>query len=132
MSYIKTINWKLLALTGCLASLLFEVAASEMPTLMFSPSERLAIQQMRQAVDGAEKQQKTIRHAGIIQRQDGKNVVWLNDQVSNQGDAMHPITKGTSVVLDGQELRVGDQLDKVNGIRRSLVPEDAIQKKTLK
>ena len=128
----KPLNWKIPALGVCLATCLLELGASEIPTLMFSQQERMEIQQMRQSGDGLGKQQQTVRHAGIVLRQDGKNVVWLNEQVSKQGDAKHPITRGASVVLDGQELRVGDQLDKVNGMRKSLVPEDAIQKKMLK
>lgn len=104
------------------------VCSTEIPTMMFSSSERQAIQQTRLAGESGVQKQQMVRHAGIVQRQNGKNVVWLNNQVRKQGDPMYPQTKGTSVVLDGQELRVGDQWDTVSGARKALVPHDAIQK----
>lgn len=115
-----------------LSTLCFSCWAEEVPTLFFSPAERLAIQQKRLTGEGATQSQRWVRFAGMVQRGSEKNTVWVNDQAYVQGNPIYPEAKAGVLLLQGQRLRVGDQFDTLNGTTQNLLPTDSIQKKTQK
>ena len=129
MKIMFQIAWRVIASLFCLYVCIFPTIATELPTLMYSSSEREAINEQRLVGEGTIKNQQIVRHSGIVQRSDGNNAVWLNEKLSQKGDAMYPTTNGTSILLEGQELRVGDQWDMVNRTKKTLVPQESMQKR---
>ncbi len=103
--------------------------AKELPTLLFSKAERQAIQQARNAQPGTENKQTLVRYSGMVQRVTGKNTVWMNEQALQQGELSFPAVEGKKIIVQGQNLHVGDQFDMVNGIVKDLLPPETMQKK---
>jgi hypothetical protein len=121
---------KIVWLVGVLMLARGAVASTELPTLLFSATERQTVQQMRSG--GVVASQSAVRYTGVVQRSGGQNTVWLNAQAHTQGAPTFPPTQAQNVLLEGQSLRVGDQLDTVSRKVLPLLPEEALQKREKK
>jgi len=107
-------------------------------TIFYSVAERQALESARRktADDGqtveAEKD-ALVTVSGLVQRQDGKSVVWVNGQPvaetrTNEGSPSVDLSDGR-VVIDGKPVKVGETLDIVSGQRLSPLPPGAVKVK---
>lgn len=126
--------WLLVILWGQLA----QAADQPLGTVFYTAAERQALAAARHktAEDGQEAEAKKsalFTVSGLVQRQDGKNVIWINGQpvAETQADTDSPpvdLSDGR-VLIDGKPVKVGETLDIVSGQRLSPLPAEAVKVK---
>ena len=115
------------ALSSITTTCAADVGKHEIETLFFTPAQRLAISQSRQAPKGTEVQESLQRYSGVVKRAEGRNAIWINNRLQQNSDSTAPTIEGTVVVLNGSRLRVGDAIDIKSGLKKDLLPLNSLQ-----
>ena len=107
-------------------------------TVFYSAAERqtLAAARHKPAEEGQEAEAKKsalFTVSGLLQRQAGKSVVWINGQPvaetrTDEGSPPIDLSNGR-VLIDGKPVKVGETLDIVSGQRLSPLPTEAVRVK---
>lgn len=101
--------------------------SQELGTLFYSPAERVDILQSRQNGTGPKDISVIQRYSGIVKRENGNHMVWINSTPQSQEMAANIQVKGTQILMSGNLLKVGDSLDTVSGTSKEILTQDGVK-----
>lgn len=106
-----------------------KVYAHSIGTVFYSPAERASLVAARNGIT----QSAVYTVNGIIQREAGKSVAWVNGRTANQvpQDEIIPtlVIERDHVMIEGNPIKVGESLDILSGQRILRLPEKSVQVK---
>lgn len=101
-----------------------------METLFYTPLERQNINRVRlsQVVPGTESDADAsfAKLSGVVRRAAGKGTVWINGTPVPEGASKAAKLRGVDAIVDGQQLHVGQSIDKSTGVRSDVVQPGAV------
>ncbi len=64
--------------------------------------------------------------SGVVRRGNSKGTVWINGEALSEGSPRTPRIVGVDAVVQGRQLRVGESIDELSGVRRDVVVPGAV------
>lgn len=127
-----------LGLGTCVMPSLAVAQDAVLSTLLYTPAQRLAIGQARQAPPGAAgtagiagtvSRPSSTRLDGVVARPRGRSTAWVNGEAVAQGASPTTIIRGTEAVVEGHHLRVGESFDTGTGVKSDVVAPGAVRRR---
>ncbi len=120
------------AVLGCLSTVAMASPQPGLDTLFYTQIERQKIDRIRLShvepgsESESEAQASFAKLSGVVRRAAGKGTVWVNGTPSPEGAANASKIRGMGAIVEGQQLRVGESIDKSSGARSDVVQPGAV------